>query len=111
DDDTDTCDMLAAVLALEGYETVQSQTAAKALSLATTETFDLIILDWKLRDGTGIELCQRIMEAGMTAPIVFYTGNETASLDQATKAGAVEIMLKPVEPKSFLQTVARLIGR
>ena len=111
DDDKDTCDMLTTLLELEGYETVQSQTAAEALSLATAETFDLIMLDWKLREITGIELCQKIISSGVSTPIIFCSGNDSpAALKEAMSAGASGFLIKPVDPGRLLQTVSRLVG-
>lgn len=112
DDDKDTCEMLTTLLELEGYKTVQSHTAAEALSRATAETFDLIILDWTLRGMTGLELCKRIISSGISAPILFCSGNDSpAALKEATGAGASGFLVKPVDPGKLLETVSRLAGR
>ena len=55
--------MLAALLTRAGYEVETIGAAAEALALAQAKSFDLLILDLKLPDGDGTELCKQIRES------------------------------------------------
>jgi DNA-binding response OmpR family regulator len=71
EDDDDTCALLGMLLGIEGYEVVPRSTLDDAQELLKKEAFDLIILDMKLRDGSGIEFCHRLTAGGARTPILF----------------------------------------
>src|SRR6266403_1344387 len=60
DDDPDIRLLMAGSLSEFGYTVVTAGTVAEALQLAGEFSFSLCILDVRLPDGTGIELCQRL---------------------------------------------------
>src|SRR3981081_1100397 len=88
EDDKDTRDMMTALLGLEGYEVRQARTVAEGLSVATSDSFDLILLDWIFEDGTGIDLCKTLRSNGAPAPILFCSGvGNRAEIENAMRAG------------------------
>ena len=110
DDHQDTCEMLTALLGLEGYEVIQTNNIADSLITATTNDFDLILLDWVLKDGSGIELCKALASANSNTPILFYSGiAEKAEMDAAMQAGAQGFLVKPVDLQDLLQSVSRFV--
>ena len=111
DDDEDTCEMMRVLLGIEGYEAVPASGVSEGLSLAKTDSFDLILLDWHFEDGTGIELCRMIRAFDGEIPIFFYTGGAHESeLKKALKAGAQGYFIKPVEVIDLMRTVSRYSG-
>ena len=86
---------------------------ADSLHLSEAHNFDLIVLDWKLRDGTGLDLCIALRIAGVTASILFCTGMDITKelLDKATRAGAQGFLTKPVDLNSILQKVSEFVGQ
>jgi CheY-like chemotaxis protein len=60
DDDEDSRLMLVTLLRLESIEAKAVGTAAQALSLIEAEHFDLCMLDVRLPDVDGLELCRRM---------------------------------------------------
>jgi len=111
DDHTDTCDMLTSLLGLEGYQVIQANSLADGLSAAMSEDFDLILLDWVFRDGSGIELCKALNGTGSNAPILFYSGvAERAEMREAMEAGAQGFLVKPVDVNDMLESVSRFVG-
>ncbi len=75
DDDADTCFMLSHLLGREGYELKTAATASAAVALARTGSFDLYLLDNRLPDSTGLELCRELRLLHPPTPIVFYSGD------------------------------------
>jgi DNA-binding response OmpR family regulator len=110
DDDGDTRDLMNALLGLEGYEVVGAQSVSEGLSLALVGGFDLILLDWVFKDGTGIELCMKIRNNDAATPILFHSGMAlSADIDNAMRAGAQGFLVKPVDFDELLQNVSTLI--
>ena len=110
DDHDDTCFMLSALFGQEGYETVSAGNMSEALELARREHFDLYILDARLPDGSGLELCVSLRALDPHARIIFYSGaayerDRIAGLSR----GASAYIIKP-EINELLETVAGLLG-
>ena len=112
EDDQDSREMVAALLKLAGYDVVEAQNVTQGLSTGRADNFDLILLDWMFRDGTGIELCKMLRSTGAPAPILFYSGvSSPDEIERAMRAGAEGFLIKPVPVEEFLQTVSGLVQR
>ena len=96
DDHDDTSEMLKLLLAQEDYEVVTAVTIEEALGLVKNKNFDLYVLDKRLPDGSGIELCKKLSGATPEVPCMFYTGDayEMHRLEAAA-AGAERYVAKP----------------
>jgi len=69
------------------------------------EHFDLFILDYHYRDGSGVDLCRRLRQIRPLTPVIFYSGAAYESdREQALGAGAEAYIVKP-ELKGLLTTV------
>jgi DNA-binding response OmpR family regulator len=110
EDNEDSCDILGIVLGNAGYELVSTNTVADALNKTLTESFDLILLDNHLPDGSGLELCQQIREVNNHTPICFYTSDAfLKQREAAMQAGANVYLVKPVHPGEIEQTIEWLL--
>lgn len=96
DDHHDTSEMLTLLLAQEDYDVVTASGMEEAIALSQTEPFDLYVLDKRLPDGSGIELCQKLQQLTPGVPCIFYSGDayEIHRL-QAMQAGADAYVAKP----------------
>lgn len=110
DDHKDTCDMLTALLGLEGYEVIQANNVNDGLCMALSGDFDLILLDWVFKDGSGIDLCKALATVHSNTPILFYSGiAEKSEMEAAMQAGAQGFLVKPVDVNDLLQSVSRFV--
>src|SRR3954468_5668972 len=73
DDHQDTRLMMAALLQDCGYGVLTAGSVAEGFELAKEIRFDLYILDVRLPDGTGVELCQKLRALHPTTPILYYS--------------------------------------
>jgi two-component system response regulator PilR (NtrC family) len=73
DDDPEIRLLIAGSLQEFGYVVATAGTVEEALQLAADLKFNLCILDVRLPDGTGIELCQQLRELQPGVPIVYYS--------------------------------------
>jgi DNA-binding response OmpR family regulator len=58
DDHRDTSEMLQMLLSEEDYEVHTASTVEEACSMAQKNDYDLYVLDKRLPDGSGVELCE-----------------------------------------------------
>jgi CheY-like chemotaxis protein len=95
DDHEDTRAMIAALLGSKGYEVTTAGDCEDGLRLARAGGFDLILLDYKYADGTGVELCRMIRRADPRTPILFFLGVDPKLQREALSCGAQGYVLKP----------------
>jgi DNA-binding response OmpR family regulator len=96
DDDEDSRVMLTTLLRLALIEAKAVGTAAQALSSIQAERFDLYLLDSRLPDLDGFELCRRIRDFDPQTPILFFSGAAyEADKKRGIEAGADAYVIKP----------------
>lgn len=96
DDHEDTSFMLTYLLGQSDYEVVTAPSIRRALELIMAEKFDLYVLDKRLPDGSGLELCRRLNEATPGVPAIFYSGDAYAlHRQEGLEAGANAYVVKP----------------
>ena len=96
DDHNDTSEMLQLLLAEENYEVHTAATMEQACNMAEKYEYDLYVLDKRLPDGTGLELCERLSETTPGVPCIFYTGDAyEIHRREAMAAGAAAYVAKP----------------
>lgn len=78
-----------------------------ALREAQTHKIDVAFLDIEMPDMSGLELAERLLEAGRDMEIVFVTAYDKYALD-AFRANAIDYILKPTSPGDIAQTLAKL---
>ena len=111
DDHQDTRLMMAALLQDRGYGVLTAGSVGEALGLAKDITFDLYILDVRLPDGTGVELCQKLHEISPGIPILYYSAyGDEAEVESALAICGDAYLKKPVCIADLEDLVARLLG-
>lgn len=95
-DDDDTCELLTTMLGISNIEVKSAHTVADAWRLAQTEPFDLYLLETRLPDGNGFDLCRRLHRFTPRTPVVFYSC-EAYLIDRqkGLAAGASDYLTKP----------------
>ena len=107
DDDTDTCELLQFLF--REYDFVASHSVEKAFQLIEDRRFDLYIFDNWLPDGSGVELCRKVRELNLEAPIIFVSGAaHEKDVEDALANGATKYLTKPCEPDTLKQVVKEL---
>lgn len=96
DDHHDTSEMLQLLLSEEDYEVHTAATIEEAYNMAAATEFDLYVLDKRLPDGTGVELCEKLIELSPGIPCIFYSGDAyEIHRREAMAAGAAAYVAKP----------------
>ena len=110
DDHRDTSEMLQMLLAEENYMVHTAATMAEACQMAATTQYDLFVLDKRLPDGSGVELCERLMMISGDVPCIFYTGDAyEIHRREAFAAGAAAFVAKP-DVEGLITAVHQLLA-
>ena len=111
DDHQDTRLMMAALLQDCGYGVLTAGSVAEGLELAREINFDLYILDVRLPDGSGVELCQKLRALNATIPTLYYSAyGDEADHQDALKICGDAYLKKPVCIADIQETIARLLA-
>jgi DNA-binding response OmpR family regulator len=113
DDDADSLEVMQLWLRHddERYSVTAVSCAKEALTVIDKETFDLFILDFRMPDVDGADLCHMIKKAHPRTPVMIYSalaGETDRSI--GLKAGADEFLIKPNDFDKFAPTVRRLLS-
>ena len=110
DDHADTSEMLKVLLSNEEVEVATAVSMEEALELVKTESFDLYVLDKRLPDGSGLDLCRKLASITPNVPCMFYTGDAyEVHREQAIAAGADEFVAKP-DIDRLIEVVQKLLS-
>ncbi|WP_457566685.1 sigma-54-dependent transcriptional regulator [Caldithrix abyssi] len=103
DDDTLLSDEMAAFLSRSGYSVEQAQTLTEARSTVSAFAPDILLLDLKLPDGSGLDLLPEIREKFPQTTIILLSGyGSIPEVVTAIKQGAEDFLTKPLDPDHLL---------
>jgi DNA-binding NtrC family response regulator len=106
DDEANTLASLARAFRLAGHEATVCDNAAKALELAKSRPFDLILSDVVMPARDGLALLEDLKASGVAAPVVMMSGQAHIEMAvKATRLGAMDFLEKPLSTDKLLLTV------
>lgn len=95
-----------------GYEVRAFATGAALLADPSAEEAACIIVDYRLPDGTGLDVLRALRKRGWDGPALLITAFPSSGLTaQAHAEGFCDVIEKPLLDQSLSQTVDRLTGR
>ena len=113
EDNRDILANLADYLTLKGYTVDCAQDGLTGLKLASSQHFDLLVLDVMLPGIDGFTLCQRLREeARISTPVIMLTARDT--LDdrlQGFRSGADDYLLKPFALSELAARIEAVLRR
>ncbi len=111
DDDVGICRILNRMLSLEEYEVRTSQSVEEAVTAIEEKSFDAYLLDYRLQDGTGLDVAERLRSKGSSAPIILMSGydlDEVAS--RAETLRVFDMIQKPFSRDDLFIALKNSIG-
>ena len=114
DDEPDILEFLKYNLKREGYDVVTAPDGKQAITVATAEKPDLIILDIMMPEMDGVEACGRLrsMKEFHRTPIAFLTArDEDFSQIAALDSGGDDYITKPIKPRVLISRIQALLRR
>jgi len=106
DDEPSVGDALSVILSESGYQAVLATSGRSAQDEADKRTFDVAIIDVGLPDISGLDLLSYLLVRNTKLRIIMITAHPTPGLtEEATRLGAVDVLLKPFSPSDVLDAV------
>ncbi|MDR7279765.1 CheY-like chemotaxis protein [Catenuloplanes atrovinosus] len=105
--------LLVSWLSRAGYAVVEAETGADALQLVEVKPIDLVVLDVRLPDMSGFEVCERIKSnpRHSALPVVHVSAHAVDVTDRAhgLNRGADAYLVEPIEPEELVATTQAVL--
>lgn len=111
DDDRDLADSLAIVLGLEGHCTALAYNARQAFRSYEREDFDLVMMDIRLPDRSGLDCLVELRRDRPATDVVLMTAYTVDEMvDRASEHGALGVVRKPLDVEELSSVLKLLAG-
>lgn len=114
DDESAIRDMLRMMLEIGEYECVEASNIFDAHRLMLDCRPDIVLLDWMLPGGNGLELLRRLKSSEVTrdTPVIMLTAKTTQdNIIQGLEVGADDYITKPFAPRELVARIKALLRR
>lgn len=106
DDEKIQRETLAAILGDNGYSVAVAMNVAEARKLVTTSLFDLVLSDFKMPDGNGLQVAEAVRKVLPEAGIFLMTAYaDVGSVIESMRIGVLDYLLKPINVESLLRKI------
>jgi DNA-binding NtrC family response regulator len=111
DDDIGVCRIIQRMLSDEQCKIQTSQTVAAALEAIEQKPFDVYVMDYKLPDGSGLDVAERIRSKYGPAPIIIISGYDPSAVAlRAQKLCISEFLAKPFSQDIICKAVEKAVA-
>jgi two-component system response regulator HydG len=111
EDDLTFSQLLHGFLQKNGHEIITAASIKDGLKAIAQNTFDLLLLDYRLPDGIGLDVLVNARSAGSTVPVIIMTSfNDVRTAVKAIQSGAFDYITKPVNPEELLMIMSEALG-
>lgn len=95
-----------------GYEVSSARTVAEAIEVGLEMPIDLVLLDLRLPDGSGIDVLDALRKHDRLprATLAMTGQNDAASRRSCLEAGCADVLVKPVPIRDLLRQIERLLA-
>lgn len=111
DDDLELRQTLVELLDLDGIETITAGRLDEALKLVVLHKPAVVVVDYQLPDGSGIDLAKEVKAHDPELPVLLLTGYATFDTAVAAVGRLDAYLIKPVAPQQLRQSVANALTR
>ncbi|SHN24587.1 sigma-54-dependent transcriptional regulator [Mucilaginibacter sp. OK098] len=111
EDDLTFSQLLQGFLQKHGHDITTASNIKDGLKAIAQNTFDLLLLDYRLPDGIGLDVLINARGTGSTVPIIIMTSfNDVRTAVNAIQSGAFDYITKPVNPDELLMIMSNALG-
>ncbi|NDA37112.1 MAG: DNA-binding response regulator [Acidimicrobiia bacterium] len=111
EDDRDIRAALRLALEDEGYKVLEANDGASGLKTFSTEMVDLVLLDLRLPDLSGFDVCRELRSKSLVPIIMVTAQTDTHDLVAGLEAGADDYVTKPVVAKELAARIRAALRR
>src|SRR5512134_760998 len=111
DDEASLRQTLARILQRADYEVTTTASGDEALKLLSQHSFDLIYLDIRMPDISGLEVLKTIHAKLPELPVILFTAQpDLNSAVEALRSGAIDYLLKPLKPQTVIDRTQSILA-
>ena len=111
DDDNAVCQIVQRMLSDEQYQVQTSQSVADALEAVEQKPFDAYVMDYKLPDGSGLDVAERVRSKWGATPIILISGYDPSAVAlRAEKLHISDFLEKPFSRATICDAMKKAIG-
>lgn len=112
EDDLTFSQILNGFLSKHGHEVFSVNEVKKSYTLLENENPELLLVDYRLPDGTGLDVLAYIREKGFVQPMIIMTSfNDVRTAVKSIQMGAFDYITKPVNPDELLMIIKNALGK
>ena len=111
EDDRDIRAALRLALEDEGYKVLEAADGTSGLKSFSTETVDLVLLDLRVPDMSGFDVCRELRSKSLVPIIMVTAQTDTHDLVAGLEAGADDYVTKPVVAKELAARIRAALRR
>jgi two-component system response regulator PilR (NtrC family) len=111
DDDTSMREFLDLLLTRENHDVFTAENGNRALSMIHSHVYDLVLVDIRLGDITGLEVLKQVKQQNPDTVVIMISAYSTTEIAvTAMNEGAYDFVPKPFDNKELRQTIARALA-
>nr|WP_263323648.1 response regulator transcription factor [Neobacillus sp. Marseille-Q6967] len=112
EDDTQLGELIVYMLNKSGYKAEWVMEGGDAFYYASNSHYDVLILDWMMPNGDGVEVCRRLRKQGYPGAVLMLTAKDTVEdRIEGLDSGADDYLVKPFEIGELLARLRALTRR
>ncbi len=112
EDDLTFSRILEGFLFKHGYQVTVNHNGKEGLKTFQSKTFNVVLLDYRLPDATGMDLLIEMKKINVDIPVIIMTSfSDIRTAVKAIKLGALEYVTKPVNPDELLMHVREAVKK
>lgn len=112
EDDTTFAQIIEGFLLKNGFEVLLTSNTKQAYKLVDQQDFDLFLVDYRLPDGTGLDILKYAREKGIATPTIVMTSfNDVRTAVKSIQLGAFDYITKPVNPDELLMIIKNSLAK
>lgn len=112
DDDVYICDILTKLLTNNGYSTDHVYTAQNALKKLKQSVYDIVLCDYRLPDGDGLEVMRKIKTLSPDTAVIIMTAYADIKMAvKLMKSGASDYVTKPLQSEEIIQIISQTLKK
>lgn len=85
DDDMDLLNIMSSILEKQKFQVHKAMSVQAALKLLESNSVDVICSDYNMRDGTGLNLLEKLRQQNISTPFMLMSGNDDSHLEHETE--------------------------
>ncbi len=106
EDDLTFAQLLEGFLSKHSHNPFAVNNVKKGLKSLEQQKFDLLLVDYRLPDGTGLDVLTHLRDQGLVCPLIIMTSfNDVRTAVKAIQLGAFDYITKPVNPDELLMII------